>query len=445
MLKDDNVPDSPGDDNLTFVDEKTHSDNVADNCWKIIIADDEQEVHAVTELVFENLTFEGKYLHCLHTYSGEETKDVIKSNPDTALILLDVVMETDQSGLEVVKYIRDEIDNESVRIILRTGQPGQAPERNVIVDYDINDYKEKTDLSSQKLFTTVIAALRSYKDIIALASLNSELEAKVRERTAKLHAANERLRQTLDKIKEDEEAGKKTQSRLLPNETKSFGSYEFSRFFIPSLYLSGDFLDYFEIDESRVGFYLADVSGHGASSAFVTMLIKSVIDGFVEKYREGRDLSILEPATLMARLNSFLLKEDLGKFATIFFGVLNVDSNELTYTNSGIFPYPMIFDADEGSIRKLDEKGMPVGLFDFAEYNQYSTVLPEKGTVTFFSDGILEVMEEPNVNEKVAVLSRMCASMDNDVEKIVSDFRLTLTEDLPDDITGVMIKKRGRK
>ncbi|CAM5196662.1 hypothetical protein ALON55S_00172 [Alishewanella longhuensis] len=93
---------------------------------------------------------------------------MLSSHPDIAIVLLDVVMETDDAGLQVARYIREQLQNQFVRIILRTGQPGQAPERQVIVDYDINDYKSKTELTAQKLFTVIMSSLRSYRDIISL-------------------------------------------------------------------------------------------------------------------------------------------------------------------------------------------------------------------------------------------------------------------------------------
>ncbi len=133
--------------------------------WKIIIADDEVEVHNVTKLVLNDYVFEGRPLEFLSAYSGKETKQLIQANSDTAIILLDVVMETDDAGLKLARYIRQNLKNSFVRIILRTGQPGKAPERDVIIDYDINEYKEKTELTAQKLFTTITSALRSYRDM----------------------------------------------------------------------------------------------------------------------------------------------------------------------------------------------------------------------------------------------------------------------------------------
>lgn len=155
------------DNELLFASDKT--DNIEDaepeKYWKIVIADDEEEVHAMTRMVLKKFEFEGQKIELISSYSGKETIRVMSDNPDVAILLLDVVMETENSGLEVVKAIREELANPFVRIILRTGQPGQAPEEEVIRSYDINDYKSKTELTVQKLYTAVIASLRAYRDM----------------------------------------------------------------------------------------------------------------------------------------------------------------------------------------------------------------------------------------------------------------------------------------
>ncbi|MCU7876130.1 MAG: DUF3369 domain-containing protein [Candidatus Thiodiazotropha sp. (ex Lucinoma borealis)] len=133
--------------------------------WRVLIVDDESDVHAVTELALDGLEYEGKCIKFGHTYSAIEARKYLEQHPDTVLVLLDVVMESDDAGLELVDFIRGTLDNRLIRIILRTGQPGHAPEREVILRYDINDYKEKVDLTSHKLFSSVISALRSYRDL----------------------------------------------------------------------------------------------------------------------------------------------------------------------------------------------------------------------------------------------------------------------------------------
>ena len=133
--------------------------------WKMLVVDDEPSVHKTTRSVLKKFVFENKELEILSAYSGREAIEMLKRNSDIAVVLLDVVMETDDAGLITAKRIREELNNKIVRIVLRTGQPGTAPEKDVILNYDINDYKEKTELTSLKLFTTVVASLRSYKDL----------------------------------------------------------------------------------------------------------------------------------------------------------------------------------------------------------------------------------------------------------------------------------------
>ena len=136
--------------------------------WKALIVDDEQGIHDVTYLALKRFVFQNRPINFYHAYSGAEACEIMRQHPDMALVLLDVVMEEDDAGLKTVQYIRETLNNHLVRIVLRTGQPGAAPEEDVIRDYDINDYKDKTELTVQKLKTVMYSALRSYRDLQAL-------------------------------------------------------------------------------------------------------------------------------------------------------------------------------------------------------------------------------------------------------------------------------------
>lgn len=144
--------------------------------WKILIVDDEKTIHKVTKKALLDFTFEGKHLRFLHAYTKAEAKRVIRENPDTAAILLDVMMDGEKAGLEIVSYIRKELGNTFTRIILRTGQPQEAPETDVIREYDINDYREKAEITAGKLFTIMTASLRAYRDILLIDSNKRALE-----------------------------------------------------------------------------------------------------------------------------------------------------------------------------------------------------------------------------------------------------------------------------
>lgn len=137
------------------------------NPWNILIVDDDVDVHVVTKFALRDVRYKGRPLNFLHAYSGKEGLRVLRDARDVALVLLDVIMETDHAGLLLARQIRGELDNHLIRIVLRTGQSGQTMEQNVIVDYDINDYRTKSDLTTQKLFTTVISSLRAYDSMLA--------------------------------------------------------------------------------------------------------------------------------------------------------------------------------------------------------------------------------------------------------------------------------------
>ncbi len=164
-------------DEIIFAEEtpkdETHLETGA---WKIMIADDEQDVHFVTKMVLEDLTIDKRGFTFLSAYSAKEAKELMREHPDTALILLDVVMETISAGLDVVNTVRNTLNNKLVRIILRTGQPGHAPEVEIIKKYDINDYKLKTVLTDHTLFTAVITAVRSYRDLKELEESRNKLD-----------------------------------------------------------------------------------------------------------------------------------------------------------------------------------------------------------------------------------------------------------------------------
>ncbi|WP_398466108.1 DUF3369 domain-containing protein [Tardiphaga sp.] len=144
--------------------------------WKIAVIDDDQAVHEGTRFALSDYVLNGQSLEILSAYSAAEGRDLMRQHPDIAAVLLDVIMETDDAGLALVEFIRNELHNETVRIILRTGQPGQAPERRIIVDYDINDYKAKTELTADKLFTSLTAALRSYQQLERMVQTRRGLE-----------------------------------------------------------------------------------------------------------------------------------------------------------------------------------------------------------------------------------------------------------------------------
>lgn len=169
-------------DHFDFV-EHHESEKVQEKRYKVLIVDDDEEVHHITKMVLEEFEFEGDGIELFHASSYDSTVAIFNEHANIAVVLLDVVMEEDNTGLKLVKYIRDVARNKLVRIILRTGQPGKAPEEKVIIDYDINDYKSKTELTVQRLYTSLYAALRSYRDLYTIERNKTGLEKVIQSTT----------------------------------------------------------------------------------------------------------------------------------------------------------------------------------------------------------------------------------------------------------------------
>ncbi|WP_232631529.1 ATP-binding response regulator [Methylobacterium sp. Leaf118] len=164
------------DDLLELIPDEAPAASARSGCWTIALVDDDPAVHEGTRYALAGYELDGRGLEIISAYSAAQARVLLAERRDIAIVLLDVVMETDDAGLQLVDYIRRELKEETARIILRTGQPGQAPERRVIVDYDINDYKAKTELTADKLFTSLTAALRAYQQLKRLDETRRGLE-----------------------------------------------------------------------------------------------------------------------------------------------------------------------------------------------------------------------------------------------------------------------------
>ncbi|MCB9229921.1 MAG: hybrid sensor histidine kinase/response regulator [Deltaproteobacteria bacterium] len=199
-IQDDLVMFAPEAEEEADHDETTRSDHSSQPPWKILIVDDEEQIHAVTRFTLQNYRYLSRPIEFYSAYSAEEAKLIMTSVHDIALIFLDVVMESTQAGLDLVEYIRSDLKNSLIRIVIRTGQPGYAPEEDIIQRYDINDYRLKTDLTHHKMWGLTTVCLRAYDNLLALEASRKQLqdfaeslEEKVQIRTGELRKANENL------------------------------------------------------------------------------------------------------------------------------------------------------------------------------------------------------------------------------------------------------------
>ena len=406
--------------------------------WRVLIVDDEPAVHEVSSLVLNSLRFRERRLSFLNAYDGAQARRLLADYPDIAVILLDVVMETDDAGLQLVRHIREELGNDLVRIILRTGQAGLAPERLVILDYDINDYKEKTDLTAQKLSTAVVAALRGYLALTELADLNRALEDKVAQRTQELVQANARLQQSLNALEQGERAGRQVQFKLLPQPEWTHAGFHFSHLLMPSEFMSGDFVDYFAIDDDRVGFYIADVSGHGVASAFVTVYLKRFIATALDNQRHAQSSAIADPALLLGQLNHELLRDRIGKHIAIFYGVIDTRLSTLHYANAGATPFPLL--ADGSGSRYLQARSTPAGMLAGSAYRNQTLTLSCPMRLLLCSDGVLEILRERSTEQRCERLRQVLSPQIEDLGQIRAQLGLKPEDPHPDDVALLLIR-----
>jgi serine phosphatase RsbU (regulator of sigma subunit) len=282
----------------------------------------------------------------------------------------------DMSGLEVVAALQ-----------------AQSPDTPVIVVSGLNQVGDAVQALKRGAWDYITKPIADYAVIdsaIEHALERARLIRENREVQAQLEAMNRQLAHTVRQLQEDEEAARTLQQRLLPPDGLAFGDYRFTRRLLPSAYLSGDFIDYFPLDEQRIGFYLADVAGHGAASAFVSVILKTLVGRYLRAHAQEHDATLLHPAQALARINRDFCAEALDKHATMLYGVIDRRENVLCWCNAGHFPYPMLHDGAQA--RFLAHPGRPIGLFEHARYQDHCLTLPRDCRLLLVSDGVLELM-----------------------------------------------------
>lgn len=255
---------------------------------------------------------------------------------------------------------------------------------------------------------------------------------------ASLAEQQERLRA----LREDEEAGRRVQLKILPPTPREMAGCHVEHRVVPSLYLSGDFIDYYGIGDRCLAFYLADVSGHGASSAFVTLLLKTLgnrVRRELERDGIGEGAGPWRPSLLLDRINRELLALGLGKHVAMLAGVVDLRTRELHYASAG--QYPQLIVCDGKCAQYVGDTGMPVGLFDGALYEDRIHALPPGFTLVLFSDGVFELMDAPSLAEKEARLLALVGGGDTGVEALGHALALDGKPELPDDVAMLVIRE----
>lgn len=356
--------------------------------------------------------------------SGDEGLALFRNKrPD--LVICDLRMPL-FDGLDVLKAINAESTETPVIVVSGQGSMNDVVTalRNGAVDY---------------LFKPLIE-LEVLEHSVRRALERGHLLKQNKQIREQLELTNAELERSLDLLEEDQEAGRRVQRRMLPPTPHVFNeSCHFSHRIIPSLYLSGDFVDYFRLAPDRVGFYLADVSGHGASSAFVTVFLKTLTNRIQRHYEKRAASGTLSPARLMRDINQELISMGMGKHLAMFCGAIDLTENKLTYCIGAHFPPPILI--NDGVVEALTGRGLPVGIFSDATFEDITLPLAQKFSLVTMSDGVLEVLPEGTMEEKEAHLLAVVGAGHSDADALAAALEIDGEMEVPDDIALLVINR----
>ena len=395
----------------------SHADHVG---VKVLVIDDEP---ILRELICSHLNTKHFQVYAADTgASGIEA--ALKVCPD--IVICDLKL-PDLHGFEVIEALLQTMPDLPIIVISGVGQ--------------IDDAVTALKLGAVDYFSKPLANLAVLEHAIKQAMQHARLQQRNREYRTELEQTNLRLEENLQQLREDEEAGRRMQFRLLPPETQTFGNVHCSRRLWTSLYLSGDFVDYFRIDDDHLGFYIADVAGHGVSPAFITILLKSYMNRYLELFRRSKNSGVLDPAKIMSRMNHNVLQSHMGKHLTMFYGIIEFSSSHLHYCNAGHYPYPILYDGAQAWF--IESRGKPVGMFEFAEYQNGTVILPERFALVLLSDGVFEILPQSEIKGKLTFLLSLFNSDRITINHLSRGLKVdSAGKTLPDDIT-IMLIKRG--
>ena len=277
----------------------------------------------------------------------------------------------------------------------------------------------------------------------SFARLQNISEAKYKGRTYsyELEKANAELQESLRMLKQDQMAGLEVQKSLMPESPLAFGEYEISHSVTPSLYLSGDFVGYNFVLGRYLLFYFADVSGHGASSAFITVLLRFMIGRVIRRHITENDYTALNeaPEGLLEHVNNQILATGLGKHLTIVAGCLDTETSKLRYVVGAQLPRPILI--VDGVAKYLPGKGKPVGIFEEASWQVEEITLPKRCALVLLSDGVFDLVPDKDLSDKEQTLLRFLAVSSDDIESLKQALSVDFIEDPRDDISMCLLTR----
>ena len=255
-----------------------------------------------------------------------------------------------------------------------------------------------------------------------------------------LEQVNRDLGEALAQLQANQQAGRELQARLLPIEHQVFGDLVFRHRLYPAMQLSGDFVDYFAIDKDHIGFYMVDVSGHDTGSAFVTVIVKTLMSQMRDALEDGDD-TILVPDRTLQRLNDELFRQNLDKYITMFYGVIDSTASRMLISNGGHYPHPLLF--GDSRIQTINTKGRPVGLFDDTRFINSEILLPRDFLLLLISDGMFELMPDKSNIECYEHLITNVNSTDMSFEELTNVIGMEDASRLTDDLAMLTVSRHA--
>lgn len=393
---------------------------------KILLIDDDASVRRSISAFLSDSDFE-----VIEAVNGSEGVSLFQNEkPD--LVLCDLRM-PDMDGLDVIREVASRSANTPVIVISGYGEIGDAVQA---LRLGAADYLMKPIKDLEVLEYSVRRGLKQAALIAENLTYSKQLES-----------TNSQLRRSLDLLRMDQQAGRLVQTRLLPHTPFQVGRFSCQHKIVPSLYLSGDFVDYWEVEGDQLVFYIADVSGHGASSAFVTVLLKYMARDITK--RETKKPGELSAAAILGKLNKELSQANLQKHVTMFIGIIDMESNTLTHSAAGHYPMPIVGteagekSGSKGSYTLLEEKSFPLGVHDKASYDDVILKIDSGFSINLFSDGVLELIDTESLDSKEAHLIDLVTKGNGEFQQVYDSLDLDSVADAPDDVALLTIKMTG--
>ncbi|MGR6874636.1 response regulator [Pseudomonas sp. HK3] len=385
---------------------------------RVLVIDDEAIVRESIVAYLEDSGFD-----VIEAENGHEGVACFNSQlPD--IVLCDLRM-PNMDGLSVLKQINKTHPNTPFIVVSGAGVMADVVQA---LRLGASDYLIKPILDMEVLEHSIVRNLKQRRLIEQNIAYRAQLESNNRE-----------LATRLEELRLDQQAGREVQKRMLPENQAQMTGIEFNYHIIPSLYLSGDFVDYFPISSDKIVFYVADVSGHGASSAFITVLLKNLSNRLRRNLKRQSSDDLLSPHKVINRINKELVDAQLGKHVSLFWGMIDLPSMTLSYSVAGQFPMPIL--SNEFGVHYLEGRSQPAGLFAAAQYETYEVELGQSFELVAVSDGILEVLPYTSLAEKEACLLEWVTQGQLTIENLESLLKLDTGNEIPDDITLLTLSR----